>query len=158
MCIILELWIFLYLTYFVVNMCNPSRHPDIHLQAHTSGHIQSQNYPSPSPDTTNEACTVKLLVNDLVSVLFTVDGNFSIPESNGNCQHDARIWIGGNNYADDNTCLFCGTRSSGYELRQILANSNTWQNGITIGYRFNSWADPKRKLFFRIMYTGQLSY
>ena len=138
-------------------MCDPDRHQEIDLQAPSSKHIQSPDYPSASPDTGGEACTVKLLVNNPVSVLFTVDGNFSIPESSGDCQYNARIWIGSNEYDDINTCLFCGTLISGYELCQITPDSQNWQNGITVGFRFNTWTDPRPQSYFRIKYAGQLT-
>ena len=61
-------------------MCDPDHHQEKDLQAHTSGHIRSPDYPSPSPKAGAETCTVKLLVYNPASVLFIVDGASLSPE------------------------------------------------------------------------------
>ena len=71
---------FFNLAYFVVTMCDPDHHQEIDLQAPTSGHIQSPDYPSPSPKAGAKTCTVKLLVYNPASVLFIVDGASLSPE------------------------------------------------------------------------------
>ena len=148
--------------FVVTTMCDPDVHQIIDLQELTSGYIKSLNYPSASPETGNNVvdyCTVKLLLNNWASVLFivTVDGNFSIPEGDGanpQCQWGSKLWIGGNEYGDKTTLTYCGSISSGDKLRQIVTDSNTWQDGITLGYRFSLHAG---QLLFRLKYTGWLS-
>ena len=89
-----------------------------------------------------------------------MDGNFSIPNANGDnpeCAHNSKIWIGGNEHGDINTRTFCGTRSSGYVLHQTTPDSQNWQNGITIGFRFITWMNPRPQSYFRIKYAGQVT-